>query len=426
MAKFVHTSDWHIGHQFHNYDRTAEHQDFFRQLADIVGSEQPDALLVSGDVFDSQIPSSSAMTLFTEGLHSVKEAAPEMKIIVIAGNHDSASRLEINRVLWKHFGVEIIGSVHRRPDGLIDFSRHVIPVTRCDGSVTAYVVAIPHLSRGAYPAPAPDAIYSPERRREIFFKEIGHRLEQLRAGHTGATLSDPPVIAMAHFTLSGCDVTGHDREVIGNLESTDASQFPIDCDYLALGHIHRPQTLRPHDVSYIARYSGSPIPISFDESYPHSVTIIETDAHGTMPEIREITIKPSYPVLTLPAHGEAYTDFNALLKAVGTVDSPAYIRARLKVADEAPANAYEEVIRAADSGSGRFCVLQIINGRTDPETDDTLSLSVSDVESLRALSPTELASRYYHALYGSDMPSELTGIFNDCVQAVANDSDNTD
>ena len=101
MFRFIHTSDWHLGQNFYGYDRSEEQRDFLRQLADIVREQEPDALLVSGDIFHTAAPSSAAVSLYVNAMIDIHEACPGMSIIVIAGNHDSAARLESDSRLWK-------------------------------------------------------------------------------------------------------------------------------------------------------------------------------------------------------------------------------------------------------------------------------------------------------------------------------------
>ena len=97
--RILHTSDWHLGQNFYGYDRGEEQSDFLRQLADIVHEQQPDALLVSGDIYHTAAPSSTAVGMYVKGMLDIHEACPTMAIIVIAGNHDSASRLQSESLL---------------------------------------------------------------------------------------------------------------------------------------------------------------------------------------------------------------------------------------------------------------------------------------------------------------------------------------
>ena len=105
--KLIHTSDWHLGHTLYNYDRTEEQQAFLQQLAEIVEREQPDALLVSGDVYHYSSPSASVQKMYTEAMLEIHRRCPSMTIVVTAGNHDSSSKLEITQSLWESFGLHV-------------------------------------------------------------------------------------------------------------------------------------------------------------------------------------------------------------------------------------------------------------------------------------------------------------------------------
>ena len=125
--KIIHTSDWHLGHEMFSYRRQDEFDEFFRQLRDIVADTQPDALLVSGDVYHSANPTIPTQTMYTEAILTLHEACPGMHIIITAGNHDSASRLEIDRSLWRHFHVHVVGGLARTEEESW-FDRHIFRI----------------------------------------------------------------------------------------------------------------------------------------------------------------------------------------------------------------------------------------------------------------------------------------------------------
>ena len=159
--KIIHTSDWHLGHILYEHDRTAEHAAFLSQLRDIVAEEKPDALLVSGDIYDRTNPSTSVQKMYYRALLDIHSACPDMAIVVTAGNHDSKAMLELGRELWQMAGVTVVGQVERR-DGMIDLDRHIIAIRDGNGDAKGYVVAVPHIFDQNYPvidenAPASNA-----------------------------------------------------------------------------------------------------------------------------------------------------------------------------------------------------------------------------------------------------------------------------
>ena len=111
--KILHTSDWHLGHALYNYDRSEEQICFLNQLTGIVQEEQPDVMVVSGDIYHYSTPSAATQKMYTDGLLRIHQACPSMTIVVTAGNHDSSSKLEIDSNLWDHFRVKVIGHIER-------------------------------------------------------------------------------------------------------------------------------------------------------------------------------------------------------------------------------------------------------------------------------------------------------------------------
>lgn len=134
--KLITTSDWHIGNLFHGSDRLPEHRHFLQWLLSQLRAQQPDALLVAGDVFDNGNPSAAAQSAYYEFLDEATQACPDLHIIITAGNHDSASRLEAPRALLTRQRVEVRGHVHRtwqqQEEGgrwVIDYEDLMIPLT---------------------------------------------------------------------------------------------------------------------------------------------------------------------------------------------------------------------------------------------------------------------------------------------------------
>ena len=126
--KIIHTSDWHLGDRLSNYDRTDEEDHFFGQLAAVVEREQPDALVVSGDVFDMGVPGNDVAKRFTDRLLDVLEKCPTMETVVIAGNHDSYSRLVVDESLWSRFRVHVFGRPAEDEGGKAVFARNVVEI----------------------------------------------------------------------------------------------------------------------------------------------------------------------------------------------------------------------------------------------------------------------------------------------------------
>lgn len=121
--KILHTADLHLGQIiYQNYERNDEHDCFFSQLERWCQEEQPDALIVSGDVFDIQQPSAAVWKSFTDRFVRLHQASPTMHLVIVAGNHDSASRIQSNHEIWKLANTHLIGTpppadLHRQTNG---------------------------------------------------------------------------------------------------------------------------------------------------------------------------------------------------------------------------------------------------------------------------------------------------------------------
>ncbi|MCR5014818.1 MAG: exonuclease SbcCD subunit D [Bacteroidales bacterium] len=284
--KIIHTADLHLGQiLYHDYDRCDEHRHFFEQLNRWCQEEKPDALLVCGDVFDIQQPSNAVKKMFNDEFVALQKAMPDMHIVIIAGNHDSASRIQADSTVWTFSNTHLVGvppAMNTEDEGWEESYIVEIP--------TGFIVAMPYM--------------------------LGDRSQQLqsvldRVAQRNA--DNKPVVMMAHLAVTGMDPQGHDFE-IGTIKTQDASTLGNGYDYLALGHIHKPQTIgHPEDrmnldaVSYPApliRYSGSALHVSCDETYPHTVSIVEIDHHGAEVTLRQRRIDELRHFYLLPEQQE--------------------------------------------------------------------------------------------------------------------------
>ena len=394
MFKLIHTSDWHLGQNFYGYDRSEEQRDFLRQLAAIVAQEQPDALLVSGDIYHTAAPSSAAVSMYVEGMLDIHKACPDMAIVVIAGNHDSASRLESDSLLWRLAGVRVLGGIARDSQGLADLQRHIIPVK--DKGIVA---AVPYAHRNSFPKVSDEDIESGERQR-AYFEAL---LEHVNAGNPDAL----PVVLMAHLAVNNSDFTGHDRNM--TMECVEIDALGQGYDYAALGHIHRPQ-----QVSERARYCGTPVPVSFDEQCEHSVSIVTIEAHGALPQVTTTAIKNIKPLHTIPAKDPVDLETAlALVEEQRNDVKNAYIRLNVAVEHYLPNGAQERAAKAVNAQQGRFCEIKktALNTATGPSRQMT-------VEEFNRKQPIEVANQYYLEKIGRAMTDDEKAMFNYVQQLV--------
>lgn len=289
FMKIVCTSDWHLGNLFHGNDRLPEHRDFLSWLLSQLKELQPDALLVAGDIFDNGNPSVASQSAYYEFLADATEVCPDMQIIITAGNHDSASRLEAPRPLLARHKVEIRGNVHRTwqqtPEGgcwINNYDDLVIPIINNAGE-KAVVLAVPYLRTDVIL----DSSYSKGVNK--FLRELTSRARELYPGYK--------TIMMAHMYAKGAAIAEKDASekiVIGGQEEVEMTNWSDHPDYLTCGHIHKRQHIWNTDW---ARYTGSVLPMSFAEvDYKHGVDVITFDE---APQFIEYT--PQHKLRVLPS-----------------------------------------------------------------------------------------------------------------------------
>lgn len=336
--RLLHTADLHLGQILYQYyDRTDEHDHYFRQLAGWCGEYRPDALLVCGDVFDIPQPGAANKEHFNRMVASLHRSFPEMAIVVIAGNHDSAARIEADSVVWGLSGVTVVGQA---PTGA---------TLQSDEQKDRYIVELPTGFIVAVP-------FMPSVRREAVQALLDRTAERNREGK--------PVVMCAHLALSGVDFMGHGD--IGNQRVQEADELGHGYDYLALGHIHRPQTVgqdlgdeaKPTSTypAGAIRYSGSALHVSCDERYPHTVSLVELTAHGAEVKVTRLRIDELLHFYTLPDEAQAPArsaeEVYGLVRTFCDTHDRGYIRLRMDYSAQLPPGFVQTVYQMLEE-SGR-------------------------------------------------------------------------
>ena len=256
----LHTSDWHLGRTLYAKKRYEEFDSFLTWLAETIEQKSIDALLIAGDLFDTTTPSNRAQALYYRFLCRVA-ASRCRHVVVIAGNHDSPSFLNAPRELLKALDVHVIGSACENPED------EVLVLADPQGRAELIVCAVPYLrDRDIRVAEAGESIEDKDRKLidgiRNHYAAVGQVAERKRSELGG----DIPIVGMGHlFTAGGQTLDGDGvRELyIGSLAQVTTGIFPVCFDYLALGHLHVPQTVGGLET---IRYSGSPLPMGFGEA----------------------------------------------------------------------------------------------------------------------------------------------------------------
>lgn len=399
--KILHTADWHIGHTLYNYDRSDEHLAFFKALTETVRKEMPDVMLVCGDIFHTGSPSAAAQKLYVENMLEIHEAAPEMEIVVIAGNHDSGSKLEIDKELWKHFNLHVRGYISKgTEDRYPNLKDYIISI---GNPIKGYVVAIPH----CYPQnfPVCDGDTQMKDRAAAFCNALLSKTSEMNKDSL-------PIVMAAHATVSGSDPLKQEI-IVGGLDSIDPEEVKEIYDYMALGHIHFPQNIGPR-----IRYSGSAIPVSFNETYPHSISIIETDRHDDIPKIRTVRLPMTRKVVTIPENEPV--EFEEALKMLEDFpdNEDAYVRLNVKVRQYGGADWADRAISATKGKKCRYCYIML---KSDADGNDQGERTSYSQEEMKKMNPLDIAKIYYKESRGYEMDDELAEMMERAIDDVMKD-----
>jgi len=258
----MHTADWHVGKTLKGRDRLDEQRAVLAEIAQVAEANQVDAVLVAGDVYESSAPSAQAQHLVVQTLLRLRQAGAE--VVVISGNHDHGPTFEAYRPLMGVAGITLAGAV-RPPDkgGVIRFR------ARSDGSEVQLAV-LPFLTQRYAVRAAEIVTQTPSENVRAYDEMIRQVVTSLTGGFSDATVN----LLMSHLTCVGGVFGGGERSAQSIFEySVPATIFPVSAHYVALGHLHRRQSLPAHCPVH---YSGSPIAVDFGEQdNPSVVCVVE-------------------------------------------------------------------------------------------------------------------------------------------------------
>ena len=410
--RLLHTSDWHLGQTLHNHDRTYEHQCFLDWLLDVIVLERPDALLVAGDVFDTANPSAASQKQLYRFLQQARTRAPQLDIVIIAGNHDSPGRLEAPAPLLEAYGTTVVGHVARRRDGEIDLERLIVPLHDASGKVAAWCIAIPFLRPGDVPRlpapePAAEGAEAPPP-PDPYLNGIALLYQQVFALAQARCESGQVVVAMGHCHMvdGKASLDSERRIVIGGTEALPAAIFDPAIAYAALGHLHLAQRVGQKEQ---VRYSGSPLPLSFSEvAYRHQILRIDLDG-GEM-AVEPLPVPRAVDLLRVPAQPAPLEEALAALAALELEDLPlpAQPFLEVRVLLDAPEPGLRGRVEAAIAGKPvRLAKIEPTRMRNGAgEANAVLSL-----EQLAQIQPDDIFRRLYRQKFGDEAPADQLSAF---------------
>lgn len=446
--RLLHTADWHLGHVLRDHARTAEHAHFLRWLVDTIVERRVDALLIAGDVFDAANPTPVALRAWFRFLGDLKQRAPAVQVVVIAGNHDSAARLEAPRELLAAFDVRVVGAIERGADGRLCTEPLLVRLRGADGT-HALCVAVPFLRASdvlALVPPAASELAPPAGERaangDYVLPRPGEPLaaasedddpllvgmrtlhDELFAAARASRRPGEALVAIAHGYLVGGALSElSERKVLGgNQHALPLDLFPDDCAYVALGHLHRPQTLggREH-----VRYAGSPIPLSMPERlHAHHVVFCDLDGERVA-KVWSLRVPRLVPMLRLPERGELGVDEALAAVAALPKRDPAtpdelrpLVEVAVRLAQPSP-QLGERIARAMADRQARLVRVEIV---TDAEAADRAAGGdTARPAELASWTPEQVFVKRYQQSHREPPAPELLRAFRELLEQVQHD-----
>ncbi|EYA38018.1 exonuclease SbcCD subunit D [Bacteroides fragilis] len=407
MIRILHTADWHLGQTFFGYDRTQEHEHFLDWLAGVLTKNKIDVLIVAGDVFDVSNPSAASQRMFYRFIHRVTTENPRLQLVVVAGNHDSAARLESPLPLLQEMRTEIKGIV-RKQNGKIDYEHLLVELKNAAGEGEALCLAVPFLRQGDYPVVETEGNPYAEGVKELYARLLKYALKKRTDGQA--------LVAVGHLLATGSEIAEKDhseRIIIGGLESVSPESFPEQIVYTALGHIHKAQRVSGREN---IRYAGSPLPMSFAEKHYHHGVVKVTLDEGWAVEIEKLEYTPLVRLLSIPATEAAAPDevLDELRGLELPEDEPMpYLEVKVKLSEPEPMlrQQVEEILEGKPVRLARIVSFyrQAAEGSVEEEV-----LTAG----LQEMNPLQIVKATFENSYQTEMPEELVNLFQEACRTI--------
>ena len=383
--RILHTSDWHIGQRFYERSRIEEHRQFLDWLLKTLQENAVDVLLVSGDVFDTALPSSEATDLYYQFLFRLYRDTHACAVIT-AGNHDSPRTLAAPREFLRMGRIHVVGLASEPAECVF-----TLPVE----NPSVAIAAVPYLSENELS----HISFETEPDRAERYRE---RLKEFYRQCVEGIAPEIPKILMGHLFVHGGTVGDSERNIqIGGATAMRISDFPDDMTYVALGHLHRPHAIS--GTSYPVQYAGSPLPLRFNEAiYPKKVYLLDVPASGDA-QVEEIEI---------PVFKKLHTVAGSLDEVRSAAMSPewdeTYIQVQLKL--EQPVVGISDEIREAFHQRGGE-VLSV-------EVELPVQTAQQEIPIEEMQQPTEIFAQFYKGHFNESPDELMMETFNELLQLV--------
>ena len=377
--KILHTSDLHIGKRANEYALLEEQEFVLKQIIDIAQSENPEAIILAGDIYDKSIPSAEAVSLFDDFLVNLAKLGKD--IFIISGNHDSAERIAFASRIME------ASKIHLSPV----FNGKIVPIILNDGETELAVYMLPFIK------PAIVQHFADEGTEiKTYDEAMRYVISQMGIDKTRRN------ILVTHQFITNAERTESEDVMVGGLDNIDASAFD-GFDYVALGHLHRPQSCGKETI----RYSGSPLKYSFSEvNDKKSVTIIEIKGNDSP----SITPKPLTPLHEWFDLRGTYDELTAKKFYDGKGYQEAFVRITLTDEDDIP-----DGMRKLKSIYHRLMELRYDNKRTRAGMT-----SIGKPMDVEALQPDKLFGDLFEKQNGQALSEEQKRYMNETIETIFN------
>lgn len=410
MLHFFHTSDWHLGQFFYNHSRHYEHECFLNWLLDQLEQHQPDALLIAGDIFDVVNPSTAALKQLNRFIAQAQQRVAHLQILMIAGNHDSGHRLEQVEPLLSKYNTHVIGLIEWQDDQSLNIDKLLKPIYNVQGHICAWCIALPYLRPAEITGNGQDYQQTAQA-TEALYEQLIHEARQRKT-------PEQSLLLMTHAHMQGGSSSDSERPiVVGNAEALSTDLFHADIQYVALGHLHRPQRIEHEHI----RYSGSPIPLSFSEiNYKHQVLKVILQPQ------QQAQIDPLYVPRRVPLFKIKGT-LTEVLEKTRTLDSShllpfdqqAFVDIEYYTDTPPPPDFRQQIEQALPAGNYRLVRLSRMPRPVNPQADTSAH---EQAVAVAPPTPAELFEQLWHKLGFVDDPQVIKDFQQLSLQAESNDA----
>ncbi|MCG8784950.1 exonuclease subunit SbcD [Tenacibaculum finnmarkense] len=398
--KILHTADWHLGHRLHEHSQLEEQTLFLAWIENHISNEKIDLLLISGDIFDTSSPSNQSLTMYYNFLVKLQKTSCK-NIIITGGNHDSPGTLNAPKELLNALSIKVVGKATEK------ISDEVFEININDEKVL--IGAVPYLRDGdirrAVAGESFDDLTDKYKKALInHYQEIAIESEKINS-------SNAPVIAMGHLFATGGSVSDSEQNIyVGTLGHIGASDFPTYFDYVALGHLHRPQIVGENDK---IRYSGSPNILSFSElTYDKKIIVLEISANK-ISNIDDVIVPNFREFYKLKGSMEA-----CIAKFPNIISNSYQLKPWVEIVlDQDNTIQTDELKIASEAYDFEILKITLKNQRKIKGIEELLA----DATSIKELVPTEVFKLKCEEMdFDLDQNQQVWDAFNEVLQAVKN------